>query len=140
MARLYECALKAVFVVDTATLKQLTASKIFVRDEFSEYEKSLAEDGKRYLDYIVGLGKQKKIKIETELRKGAVWTEIITAADEWKAHLILLGGNTDGRGTVRKSLPAHHSVEFSNQEIIANAPCSVLVVREKMINQLFKLA
>ena len=33
MSKLYHCNLKAVYVVDTATLKQLTLSKFFVADE-----------------------------------------------------------------------------------------------------------
>ena len=45
MAKLYRCTLKAVYVVDTATLKQLTLSKFFVAEESSEYEESLTADG-----------------------------------------------------------------------------------------------
>jgi len=36
MSKLYHCTLKAVYVVDTATLKQLTLTKIFVIEESSE--------------------------------------------------------------------------------------------------------
>jgi nucleotide-binding universal stress UspA family protein len=140
MAKQFGCSLKAVYVVDTATLKKLTMSKLFVTEEFADYETSLTEDGKRYLGYVAELGKQKKIKLETDLRKGAVWTEIITAAVESQADLILLGGYSSDHAAVKRALPEHHSIEFSNGEIIANAPCSVLVVREKSIEQLFKIS
>jgi nucleotide-binding universal stress UspA family protein len=139
MAKSYNCAVKAVYVVDTATLRQLKLSKFFVQEESEEYEENLLQDGNRYLAYAASLGKQKGVLVETELRKGAVWAEVITAADEMKANLILLGGY------VREAFSAvgpamRDSVSQSNQAIIANTPCSVLVVREKMIEQLFKMA
>jgi nucleotide-binding universal stress UspA family protein len=68
-----------------------------------------------------------------------VWTEVITAADEMKANLILLGGYVKEAFSAASSTK-RDSLSQSNQAIIANTPCSVLVVREKMIDQLFKLA
>ena len=60
MAKLYHCALKAVYVVDVATLKQLTLSKFFVAEESSEYESSLTADGNRYLSGKFGKCKRNK--------------------------------------------------------------------------------
>ncbi len=133
MSKLYRCNVKVVYVVDTATLKQLTLSKIFVTEESSEYEDSLRADGMRYLEYITDLAKSKDIKIETELRSGAVWSETVTAADEMGANLILIGGaeNTDG---------GHEVLRETYRLIMQNSPCSVLLVEEKQIEQLFKLA
>jgi nucleotide-binding universal stress UspA family protein len=139
MSKVYGCTVKAVYVVDTATLRKLTISKFFVLEEFADYEKKLSEDGRRYLDYVADLGRQKKVKVATELRKGAVWTEVISVAVEAKANLILLGGYSDDRVVIKKTRPTH-AIEFSNQEIIDHAPCSVIIVREKMIDQLFKIA
>lgn len=138
MAKLYHCNLKAVYVVDTASLKQLTLSKFFVADESRMYEDSLRSDGNRYLEYVADLGKSKGVKIETELRTGAVWSEVIMAADEMKAGLILLGGYKSEMNT--SSVEKHDVVSSSSRDIIMNAHCSVLVVREKMIEQLYKLA
>lgn len=138
MAKLYKCHLKIVYIVDTATLKKLTLSKFFVSDESASYEKNLSEDGTRYLLYVAELAKSKSVSVETELRKGAVWSEIITAADDFKANLILLGGKPHGNdieGTLH-----HDATSMANSEIIGSAHCSVLVVREPKIEQLFKLA
>jgi nucleotide-binding universal stress UspA family protein len=139
MAKSYRCNVKAVYVVDTATLKQLTLSKFFVPEESAEYEQNLIQDGTRYLEYVASLGAQKGIEIETELRKGAVWTEVISAAVDMKANLILLGGYVKGAFSSAGPIK-HDSVATSNNAIIANTPCSVLVVCEKQIEQLFKLA
>ena len=140
VSKFYKCAMTAVYVVDSATLKQLTLSKYFVPDEFEEYVNNLSSDGKRYLEYVSELGKAKGIQVETALRTGAVWTEIIAAATEKKANLILLGAPSTGREISKTPIEGRHAVAVSNQEIIANAPCSVLVVREQMIDQLYKMA
>ncbi len=138
MAKLYKSHVKVVYVVDTATLKKLTLSKFFVSEESASYERNLSEDGYRYLTYVADLAKSKGIQIETELRKGAVWSEIITAADDFKAGLILLGGKPTALemdGNIK-----HDATSMANSEIIGSAHCSVLVVREPKIEQLFKLA
>ncbi len=134
MAKLYRCNLNAVYVVDTATLKQLTLSKFFVQEESAEYEASLLDDGSRHLNYVIELGKAKGIKIETEIRRGAIWSEVITAADEKRTDLILLGGFE------REGADQRDVLSTSLRKILLNARCSVLVVKEKMIEQLYKLA
>ena len=65
---------------------------IFVEEESREYERSLEMNGQRYLAFVEQLGKEKGVKVATELRRGAIWSEIVTAAEESKADLILLGG------------------------------------------------
>ncbi len=134
MAKLYRCTLKAVYVVDTATIKQLTLQKIFVTEESNEYEQSLEADGMRYLQYIEGLGKAKGVPITIELRRGAIWSEVITAANEMKSNIILLGGS-ENNDPYQKDV-----IATSYGEILLHANCSVLLVREKMIEQLYKLA
>lgn len=138
LSKLYHCNLKAVYVVDTASLRQLTISKFFVTDESRMYEDSLRSDGQRYLEYVADLGKSKGIRVETELRAGAVWSEVVVAADEMKAGLILLGGYKSEMNA--SPIEKHDVVSSSSRDIIMNAHCSVLVVREKMIEQLYKLA
>ena len=132
MARLYRCDMKAIYVVDTATLKELTISKFFVTEECLDYENSLTEDGKRYLSYVENLAKAKGIKIETELRKGSVWSEVVGYAEDSKVDLILLGEHQHSE--------EKDAITSTYKEIISHAGCSVLVVRQKNIEQLYKMA
>jgi nucleotide-binding universal stress UspA family protein len=132
MARLYRCDMKAIYVVDTATLKELTISKFFVAEESLDYENSLTEDGKRYLSYVENLAKSKGIKIETELRKGSVWSEVVGFAEDSNVDLILLGEHQHNE--------SKDSITSTYKEIISHAGCSVLVVRQKNIEQLYKMA
>lgn len=133
MAKLYQSDVHAVYVVDTATIRQLSLNRIFVDDESREYERSLEQNGQRYLAFVEQLGKDKGVKVQTELRRGAIWSEIVTAAEERKTDLILLGG-TESTQSDKDVLSTTH------KSVLVNARCSVLVVKEKMIEQLYKLA
>jgi nucleotide-binding universal stress UspA family protein len=133
MAKQYRCALSAAYVVDTATIRQLTLSKIFIQEESQEYEKSLEANGERYLSFVEELARAKGVKIERELRRGAVYTEILSVADEKKADLIILGGWEKDRN-------ARDIISHAHREIMVNAKCSVLLVKEPMVDRLYKQA
>jgi nucleotide-binding universal stress UspA family protein len=134
MARLYRSRVYALYVVDTATIKQLALNKIFVDEESAAYERSLAENGERYLRYVEEIGKAKGVRIETELRRGAIWSETIAMADERKIDAILIG-SYDASSCEQKEIT---STTFKS--VLLSARCSVLVVKERMIEQLYKLA
>jgi nucleotide-binding universal stress UspA family protein len=133
MAKNYHCRLSMVYVVDTATIKQLMLSKIFVPEESAEYERSLEANGERYLSFMEELANAKGVKIEKEIRKGAVYTEILTAAEEHNADLIVMGG-------WEKDRSARDIIGHAHHEIMINAKCSVMVVKESNIDQIFKQA
>jgi nucleotide-binding universal stress UspA family protein len=133
MSKLYRCRLTALYVVDTATIKQLTLSKIFIQEESQEYERSLEANGERYLSFVEELARAKGIKVERDIRKGAVYTEVLAVADEIKADLIVLGGWEKDRN-------ARDIITHSHREIMVNAKCSVLLVKEPGIDQLYKQA
>ncbi|MCL2277480.1 MAG: universal stress protein [Treponema sp.] len=133
LAKAYHCKLTAVYVVDTATIKQLTLSKIFIQEEASEYERSLENNGTRYLAFVDELARAKSVKVEKVLRKGAIFTEILHVADEKNADLILLGG-------WEKDTKTRDIIGHSHREIMANARCSVMLVKEPNIDQIYKHA
>lgn len=131
MAKLYRSRLSAVYVVDTATIKQLTLSRIFIQEESLEYEQSLEANGQRYLTFVEELARAKGVKIERELRKGAVYTEVLSVAEEKKVDLIVLGGWEKDRNS-------RDIISHAHREIMVSAKCSVLVVKEPTIDQLYK--
>ena len=133
LAKQHKCKLSAVYVVDTATIKQLTLSKIFIQEESTEYEKNLESNGERYLSFVEELAKAKGVKIEREVRRGAVYTEILATADEKKADLIVLGG-------WEKDRSARDIIGHFHREIMVNAKCSVLLVREPNVDLIYKQA
>jgi nucleotide-binding universal stress UspA family protein len=133
MAKQYRCRLCAVYVVDTATIRQLTISKIFIQEESQDYERSLELNGERYLSFVEELARAKGVKVERVIRKGAVYTEILTVADEKKADLIILGG-------WEKDRSARDIISHAHREIMVGAKCSVYLVKEPMVDQLYKQA
>ncbi|MGA2481318.1 MAG: universal stress protein [Spirochaetia bacterium] len=134
LARMYRCKLLAVYVVDTATLKELLLSKIFIDEESREYEKSLELNGHRYLNYVEELAQKKGVPVEKFLRSGSIATEIVEAAEENKADLILLGGfnELEGKGSFRDSMSRQQ------REILKHAKCSILIVKEPEIDFIYK--
>lgn len=139
LSKQYKCDLKAIYVVDTSTLRQLTMSRIFLEEESRNYEQRLVDDGKRYLTYLEKLAKEKDVEISTELKKGAIWSELIKSAEDFGANLILLGGKEHPNDMSQNSI-RHDKISATNAEIIGSASCNVLVVREPNIEKLFKIA
>jgi nucleotide-binding universal stress UspA family protein len=131
MAKQYRSRLSVVYVVDTATIRQLTLSKIFIQEESQDYEKSLEANGQRYLSFVEELARTKGVKIERKLRRGAVYTEILAEADEKKADLIILGG-------WEKDRSSRDIISHAHREIMVSAKCSVLLVKEPAIDLIYK--
>lgn len=133
MSKLYRCKVYAIYVVDTATIRQLTISRFFVEDESREYEQSLDENGHRYLQYADEIARAKGVKIELVFRRGVIWSEVVSAAEEFGVDTILLGGYEKG------VIDQKDLLSSSAKAILLNARCSVLMVKEKMIEQMYKI-
>jgi nucleotide-binding universal stress UspA family protein len=131
LARSYRLRVLAVYVVDTATLRELLLSRIFIEEESADYEKSLEQNGHRYLNYVEELAAKKGVEVEKILRRGAVSTEIVEAAEDARADLILLGG-LEEKGVLRDALSRQQ------REILRNARCSILVVKEPEIDAIYR--
>ena len=139
LSKQYKCEIKAVYIVDTNTLRYLTMNRVFIEDESQKYEQRLVDDGKRYLSYIERIAKEKGVKVETELKKGAIWSEVIKTAEDFAADLILLGGKERAVSSSQASIQ-HDKISLTNAEIIGSATCNVLVVHKPDIEKLFKIA
>jgi nucleotide-binding universal stress UspA family protein len=133
MAKLYKCSLTAVYVVDIATIRQLTLSRIFVSEESREYERSLEENGQRYLAFVEELARAKGVKIDKEIRRGAIHTEILNAAEDHETDLIVLGGWERERSS--REILSHIPLE-----IMIGAQCPVYVVKEPNVDHIYRNA
>ncbi len=131
MARCYRTKVIAVYVVDTATLRELLLSKIFVEDESADYEKSLEQNGHRYLNYVEELAAKKGVEIEKVLRRGSIPAEVVEVAEDSRADLILLGG-------FEESTILRDTSSRQRREIIRLARCSVLVVKEPELEEIYR--
>lgn len=136
MARTYNLSLKFVYVVDTATIKYLTMNKLLVTDEKKDFENRLNLDGNHYLEYVQNLAATKGVKAEIELREGGVFTEIIKAADEYDADMIILGGKEKGN---KNATYKRNVLSKDENEVLVNAVCPVMIVQKPDIEKLFKV-
>lgn len=140
MAKQQHLNLKFVYVVDTATLKRLTMSHFLLEEENVDFAQNLRADGKKYLDYAMMLAKKKGVKAQAELLEGSVWGEVISAADKFKAELILVGGSGMKVSGYAAASGSTGHFSLADKEIIMNAHCSVMVVRVPKIEQLFRIS
>lgn len=141
LAKQLGLSLKVVYVVDTATIKLLANSKFFAPYEQDEYEKNLNKDGKNILDYIKNLAAMKGIKAETELRSGAVATEILLSADELKADMILVGGRRQNSHPLKQTeIQITRTQSTTEIHLTQYSTCPVLVVNKKDMDALFKVS
>ena len=136
MARTYNCSVKFVYVVDTATIKYLAMNKFLVNEEKNSFTDHLNNDGEHYLNYVKMLAGSKGVKAETELRSGGIFSEVIKAAEENEADLIVLGGKEPAS---EKNILKRTFVSKDENEVLANANCPVMIVQKPEIEKLFKI-
>lgn len=136
MARVYKLSVKFIYVVDTATIKYLSMNKLLIAEERADFEEKLKTDGTHYLDFVEKLAASKGLAVEKELRSGGVFTEIIKAAEEFEADLILLGGadKDSSRSDYRKPV-----LSREQNEVLANSKSPVLIVQKEGIEAEFKI-
>ncbi len=133
LSKQFKLSLKVVYVVDSAAITMLTLNKFMVSAEGENIRQRLLQEGERDLEYVKTLARSKGVKIETEVREGAVSSELLTAASEFKADLILVGASssTDSKSRINGSLSRQKA------GIIADAPCSVMVVKKDDVKKFF---
>ncbi|MCK5266906.1 MAG: universal stress protein [Spirochaetes bacterium] len=126
--------LLALYVVDTATIKELLLSKIFIDEESKEYESSLEKNGDKYLKLVNEMALSKKVKIETILEHGSIYGKIIEMALEKNADLIILGGR---KKTLKKDPSSRDLLSNEYIKVLRESAVSVLFVKGEEIDKQF---
>lgn len=135
LARNIGAELIALYVVDTATIKELLISRIFIDEESKEYETSLEENGKKYLHFVAEMAESKKCKLETILERGSIYGKILEVAMDRGVDLIVVGARKRGlksEGSSRDLLSSEYN------KVLREAPVSVLFVKGEEIEKEFK--
>lgn len=134
LAKQMDATLTALYVVDTATIKELLLSRIFIDEESHEYESSLEENGKKYLHFVDALAVGKKLKAETILERGSIYGKIIEIAMEKQADLIVVGGRRRGgkAGESRDLLSSEYA------RVLREAQIPVLFAKGEEIEKAFE--
>lgn len=138
LAKSYNAQLKFIYVVDSATIRYLGINKVLIKEEQQDFTTDLNSEGKNSLDYAKSLARLKGLNAETELLKGNVSTQIVLAAEKYKADILILGGKEKTKANVYHS-PARNVLSTHRTEVLLNAKCPVLMVQKPDIESLFKL-
>jgi len=123
LAKKTNAELMGLYVVNVSLLKELTKAKIFVKIEEMDYEQDLAQDGKRYLNYITEMARSKGVEIRTDLVKGVVNKEVVNRVQEWGIDLLIMGE----LDPIQSRTDAYHD---EAELIFRKSKCSVLVVKD----------
>ena len=123
LASRLDCALEAVYSVDTATMDYLLQMHIFVSEEREEFEAAIEEKGKSYLERVKRLAEACGLELETRILRGRFHQTILDYGKASQADAIVLGGWGDGHGHAKDTF----SVE--RELILKLAECPVFVVK-----------
>jgi len=110
-----------IYVIDEAIIDEMVRSSEKTRQEI---RKELAENGRRYLDYMVKLAQRCGITAEKVLREGTPHMEIVDEARKRMADLIVMG--QVGRRGPRRIL-----IGSVAERVIEYAECPVLITKKE---------
>ena len=113
------CKLTLLYVVDKLVLAELIR---FSKRDHKEVEAELEEQGRRYLESARKQAERQGVAAECQVGRGDPFEEIIAAANNLNADLIIMG-HTGRRGTTRVLIGS------VTERVLDYAPCPVLVMR-----------
>jgi len=121
LARAFDARVDLLFVIDMLLCEEL---RRFDLRELNEIQKELLEQGERYLVVLREEGERWGLTVDTLVRRGDPFEEIVERARELGADLIAMGHvGRRSRSRVLLGSVAERVLEF--------APCPVLVVRHE---------
>ncbi len=115
LARIHGASIRAMYVVDTASLADLP-----METSWEGVLESLREEGQTALETV--RGRVGDIPLETELREGSPVSEILAAADSDEIDIVVMG--THGRAGVQRWLLGSVA-----ERVVRQSPVPVLTVR-----------
>ena len=118
VAKVCGATVTLLYVVDTVVMDELRKFE----QEHSQVQAELRENGWRYLDYVTKLAEEVGLAVQTELREGEPYAEIVSLADSMGADLIVMG-HVGRRG------PRRILVGSVTERVIEFAHCPVLVAK-----------
>jgi nucleotide-binding universal stress UspA family protein len=124
MAKVYGSKLRVMYIVNESLLNELLKARIFVQVEKMDYERDIEDDGKRYLNYVKKLAEGKGVQLDTVLRKGVVYEEVLREAKEYGADLVI-------QGELGEVQSLKDSFYEEGERILRKVSCPVMVVRGK---------
>ncbi|TFG81601.1 MAG: universal stress protein [Spirochaetales bacterium] len=132
LASRFGAELHALSVLNTRALSDLVQSHIFLESEREEYRRELADDGSRYLNHAVEMGRRKGVTVVGQSASGSVAAAIKEKVAELRIDLLVMGPPPRIRSR-RDAL--YDEAEMAMRTV----DCSVLIARdEERIEELYE--
>ncbi len=119
VAELNNAELHVIHIVDETTASAYAEQKKISRDQAF---RQLVKEGKKMVEEVVREAAKKGLATKSYVRTGVVVEQIVQAAEEFGADLIVMG--THGRTGSSRMI-----VGSVAEKVIRHAPCPVLVIR-----------
>ena len=117
IAKLLSAQIMIVYVLDEVVLEQVSRAS-----EREEVERELKNDGRRYINYVLGLAEKEGVKAASIIAKGRPFEQIVHIAKGLKMDLIVMGTyGLRGSDRILIGSVAERVIEYSS--------CPVLVVK-----------
>jgi len=113
------CRMTILYVIDKLVLHELVR---FSQRSEADVEAEMEEQGRRYLELARKDAERQRVTAQCQSRRGDPFEEVIAAANESSADLIVMG-HTGRRGTSRVLIGS------VTQRVLDYAPCPVLVTK-----------
>lgn len=113
------CALTVIYVIDKLVVTELLH---LGKHSEKEVEVEFSEQAARYLNLVQKQAREHGVSADCRVRKGDPFEEIIAAANDLHADLIIMG-HTGRRGTSRVLIGS------VTQRVLDYSPCPVLVTK-----------
>jgi nucleotide-binding universal stress UspA family protein len=117
IAKIVSAQVVVVYIVDEVVLDQI--AKITVREAA---QRELKEDGKGYVNYVLGLAEKEGVSSSSLIEEGRPFERIVHLARDLNADLIVMG--TYGRRGAERIL-----IGSVAERVIEYATCPVLVIK-----------
>ena len=117
LAKLLGAQVVFVYVIDTLVLNQLGKTT-----EQEDAERELRQNGKNYINYVLGFAEQAGVKANSLIEKGIPFEKILELVKRLSMDLIVMG--TLGRRGAERIL-----IGSVTQRVIEYATCPVLVLK-----------
>jgi len=118
MASIHDSQVTFVYVIDSSTVEEMAGA---TSRNAEALQRELEEKGRRYLDYLARLAREKDVRSEQVIRHGIPYWEIADLARERRANLIVIG-RVGCRG------PRCALIGSVAERVIEYADCPVMVV------------
>jgi nucleotide-binding universal stress UspA family protein len=124
LASFFKAELAALYVVNTRAVEDLLKARIFLKGEQVEYERDMAADAERYLNYVNELALKKGVSVEKCSRQGNVHREIVDVIKKENIDLLVIG-------ELARIRSRRDEFFDETERAMRSAPCSVLIVKDE---------